>query len=624
MTSKALILLAFLSFIYSSVSYADETPSLLPRCGQTDFGLCGYIDAEAWETKGQTVFRIDAIFERAEKFSEGLAAVRIEGKYGYIDPSGKVVIEPQFDSAGEFNHGIAIAGVEERLGVIDLNGDYAVEPIFGHALVLRDDTVLAVPYENESQAWTDTLRYSIDHAGIYHLADGWLTESIYSYERFNDEQNDLIWAQVPGGRPGTFDGLYGLMRANGTWLIEPQFTFVSELKDNRAPVRIRLDGQTVSGAVNGDGQVVVPFVYDYLTSWEDGFLLAGEGEYSVRKFGLINPQGELLAGRYFDVIERRSRVFGADHPEQNFFSVKDGDEWKTLLKDGTLLTDQRIGTVFLDCDKFQILYDANGYTLKPKDTSLTMVSFDRPLFPYTNRRCDPPPTLIRGETYAKILENGSVFGGFFENSSGFFGPHRWVRVDGKWGLVNADGSFVVEPIYDAISAEQLGSVFRKLPSENTSATYRVTIGDEDYRLRFFDGEYLQEPFVELEEDKLQKLACRGGFKRKSTNGLWGIVSENGEYLIEPQYRAISCFNSGVAWVPDDDKKQWCPIDTSGNKRSAPACRATYYSSWASHSSPEEFDKDPYESNVLWMRAWLDYGEGRRDQEPRLIPWQRTE
>lgn len=624
MILRALPLLVLLSYIYSSVSYADEKSGLLPRCNQTDFGLCGYIDAEVWETKRQTVFRIDPIFERAEKFSEGLATVRIEGKYGYIDPSGKVVIEPQFDSAGEFNHGIAIAGVEERLGVIDLNGDYAVEPIFGHALVLRNDTVLAVPLKNKAQAWTDTLRYTVDHAGIYNLTDGWLTESIYKFERFNDEQGDLIWAQVPGGQQGTFDDLYGLMRTDGSWLIEPQFTFVSELKGNRAPVRKRIDGETVSGAVNGEGQVVLPFVYDYLIHWKDGFLLAGGGEYSVRKFGLINLQGELLAGRFFDEVERRSRVLGPDYPEQDFFSVKDGDEWKTLLKNGTLLADKRIGTVFLECDKFQILYGSNGYVLKPTDTSLPIVSFDKPLFSFSNQNCEPPPTLVRGRAYASILENGSIFGGFFENSSSFFGPHRWVRVDGKWGLVNADGNFVVEPVYDAISAEQLVAGYRDLPSANTSTTYRVTSGDEVSRLRFLDGEYLQEPFVELEEDKLRKLACRGGFKRKSTNGLWGIAGEDGEYLIEPKYRAISCFNSGVAWVPDDDKKQWCPIDTSGNKRSAPACIATYYSYWASHSSPEEFDNDPYESNVLWMRAWHDFGEGRRDQEPRLIPWQRSQ
>ena len=34
--------------------------------------------------------------------SEGLAVVRIDGKYGYIDKTGKIIIKPQFDFAHDF------------------------------------------------------------------------------------------------------------------------------------------------------------------------------------------------------------------------------------------------------------------------------------------------------------------------------------------------------------------------------------------------------------------------------------------------------------------------------------------------------------------------------------------
>jgi hypothetical protein len=33
---------------------------------------------------------------------ETLAAVKIGGKWGYIDKTGKIVIKPQFDEAGDF------------------------------------------------------------------------------------------------------------------------------------------------------------------------------------------------------------------------------------------------------------------------------------------------------------------------------------------------------------------------------------------------------------------------------------------------------------------------------------------------------------------------------------------
>ena len=45
---------------------------------------------------------INPQFDAASPFSEGLAHVRIGGKWGYIDPAGKMVINPQFDAASPF------------------------------------------------------------------------------------------------------------------------------------------------------------------------------------------------------------------------------------------------------------------------------------------------------------------------------------------------------------------------------------------------------------------------------------------------------------------------------------------------------------------------------------------
>src|SRR5579871_4742396 len=41
-------------------------------------------------------------------FSEGLAAIKVDGQYGYIDKSGKMVIKPQFWEAADFSEGKAL------------------------------------------------------------------------------------------------------------------------------------------------------------------------------------------------------------------------------------------------------------------------------------------------------------------------------------------------------------------------------------------------------------------------------------------------------------------------------------------------------------------------------------
>ena len=47
-------------------------------------------------------------------FSEGFAQVRKDFKYGYIDKSGKLVIEiePQYNEVGYFSEGLARVAIE--------------------------------------------------------------------------------------------------------------------------------------------------------------------------------------------------------------------------------------------------------------------------------------------------------------------------------------------------------------------------------------------------------------------------------------------------------------------------------------------------------------------------------
>jgi hypothetical protein len=60
-------------------------------------------------------------------FSEGLAAVQIGGKWGYIDKTGKIVIEPRtLNSAKDFHNGLAyIVTKNGEHGYIDKAGSYA-------------------------------------------------------------------------------------------------------------------------------------------------------------------------------------------------------------------------------------------------------------------------------------------------------------------------------------------------------------------------------------------------------------------------------------------------------------------------------------------------------------------
>ena len=62
--------------------------------------------------------------------SKPLFPIIENGKYGYIDQAGKVVIKPQFDLAKSFSEGLARVKVGDKWGFIDLTGKVVIHPQF--------------------------------------------------------------------------------------------------------------------------------------------------------------------------------------------------------------------------------------------------------------------------------------------------------------------------------------------------------------------------------------------------------------------------------------------------------------------------------------------------------------
>ena len=63
-------------------------------------------------------------------FIEGIAKARIENKFGFIYPNGKIAIPIMFDYCEEFINGYSIIKQVEKWGAIDKNGKIIIEPKF--------------------------------------------------------------------------------------------------------------------------------------------------------------------------------------------------------------------------------------------------------------------------------------------------------------------------------------------------------------------------------------------------------------------------------------------------------------------------------------------------------------
>ena len=94
--------------------------------------LWGFIDKTG-------VWVIEPQFFYADPFSEGLALVKSDAGYGFIDKSGTVVIQPRFDLVSDFDEGLAMVATlqEQKVTYVTVGPDEI--PVFGTTVQQYDD-----------------------------------------------------------------------------------------------------------------------------------------------------------------------------------------------------------------------------------------------------------------------------------------------------------------------------------------------------------------------------------------------------------------------------------------------------------------------------------------------------
>lgn len=108
-----------LLFIMSLPLQAQEKVDSFDNCSEGASGFINVYDS----TKS-----IPAIYCSASGFSDGLAAVKKGGRWGYIDADNNVVLDFQFDYARSFKQDRAVVKVGEFYGVINKLGEFVIPP----------------------------------------------------------------------------------------------------------------------------------------------------------------------------------------------------------------------------------------------------------------------------------------------------------------------------------------------------------------------------------------------------------------------------------------------------------------------------------------------------------------
>jgi hypothetical protein len=89
--------------------------------------------------------------ENCRYFAENLAAVKLKGKWGYLDVTGKMVIPAQFEEAWEFSEGLAPVQQGEKWGFINRAGKMVIKPQFDRVRNFSDGLALVKPTEEKNK-----------------------------------------------------------------------------------------------------------------------------------------------------------------------------------------------------------------------------------------------------------------------------------------------------------------------------------------------------------------------------------------------------------------------------------------------------------------------------------------
>lgn len=106
------------------------------------------------DSAGKTISK--QTYEDAHVFNDSTyAAVKIKGKWGFIDKDGNVIIEPTYEDARSFSNGFAAVKYAGKWGFIDLKGNIVIECQFDDA---KDFNSSGAVFVKEDDTW-ELLRF---------------------------------------------------------------------------------------------------------------------------------------------------------------------------------------------------------------------------------------------------------------------------------------------------------------------------------------------------------------------------------------------------------------------------------------------------------------------------------
>jgi hypothetical protein len=280
-------------------------------------GGWGYIDrANNWKIEPQ--------FYSAKPFSEGLAVVsqsvkaelplaarypqkpdmkstgmEIDCSYGFIDHSGKYVLEPRFFEATELSQNISAVcfwhgQIGRNFGYVNKNGKVIMPPSVMVTLPVRNGVAQVKIRHTSGQVNTNGVLKGVDRDYDVRVPVTAFAEWLKFFDQYllkpklKIQPGHVATTEFlnPWPEEDTFDAKFGFVDIHGEVLIKPQYTFARPFTEGLAAVQIK----DKWGYINAARKLVIPAIYDDAQSFDDGCARVQKNE----QWGLVDKTGRII------------------------------------------------------------------------------------------------------------------------------------------------------------------------------------------------------------------------------------------------------------------------------------------------------------------------------------------
>jgi hypothetical protein len=206
-------------------------------------------------------------FNEIRPFKEGFAAVKINKHWGFINTSGRLVVESKYFSVGDFSNGRAAVYKNGRCGYIDYQGEIVVDLLYNgcyefeedkavvqlprmrDGLIDKNGEVLIKPSIKTLFSFSEGRGLVRDKSMRYYF----ISENANMYDGFYQSAKKFQFGVAPVQRKDK----WGLINLKGMWVCRPKYKQISRLDNGMLLARI--DGYT--GLTDLDGNFLAPMQY---------------------------------------------------------------------------------------------------------------------------------------------------------------------------------------------------------------------------------------------------------------------------------------------------------------------------------------------------------------------------